>query len=194
MPLMNTPKAYGGVAMTAHWLIVLMLLGSFSLGFYMHELPLSPTKLKLYAYHKWLGVTIFVVAVLRLGWRLWSPPPALPASMPSWEKRAADISHHLLYLLLFAAPLSGWLMSSAKGFQTVWFGLWPIPDLLAKNPPLGEALESVHETLTFMLLGVIVLHVAAALKHHFIDRDEVLARMTPGLSAPQPTRPAGPSS
>lgn len=184
MPLMNSQTRYGTVAMTAHWLIVLMLLGSFSLGFYMHELPLSPTKLKLYAYHKWLGVTIFAIAVLRLSWRLWSPPPTLPASMPGWEKRAADISHHLLYLLLFATPLSGWLMSSAKGFQTVWFGVLAIPDLLAKNPPLGEAIESVHFTLVFMLLGTIVLHVAAALKHHFVDKDEVLARMTPGLSPP----------
>lgn len=187
MPLLNSTTRYGHIAMTAHWLIVLMLIGSFSLGFYMHDLPVSPLKLKLYGYHKWLGVTIFAVAVLRLGWRLWSPPPTLPDSMPAWEKRAADISHHLLYFLLFAAPLSGWLMSSAKGFQTVWFGLLPIPDLLHKNPALGEALETTHEALTLMLLAVVGLHVAAALKHHFVDKDEVLARMTPGVSPPQPT-------
>ncbi len=184
MPLRNTSNRYGDIAIALHWLVVLMLLGSFSLGFYMHELPVSPLKLKLYAYHKWLGVTIFAVVALRLAWRLWSPPPALPASMPGWEKRAADISHHLLYLLLFAAPLSGWLMSSAKGFQTVWFGLLPIPDLLTKNPPLGEALAEVHEVLVFLLLAVIAIHVAAALKHHFMDKDDILARMTPGLSPP----------
>jgi cytochrome b561 len=106
--------------------------------------------------------------------------------MPNWEKRAAEISHHLLYYFLFAAPLSGWLMSSAKGFQTVLFGKFPIPDVLHKNPPLGEALDAVHVAIVWMLLGLIGLHVLAALKHHFVDRDEVLARMTPGLSPPTP--------
>jgi cytochrome b561 len=162
----------------------LLLLGSFGLGWFMTGLDVSPLRLKLYAWHKWIGVSIFVLVLLRLCWRLYSPPPALPAAMPGWEKRAAEISHHLLYLLLLAVPLSGWLMSSAKGFQTVLFGLWPIPDLLAKNPALGAALEAVHETLTWLFAGVIGLHAAAALKHHFIDRDAVLTRMLPGLRAP----------
>lgn len=178
---------YGTVAMTAHWLTLLLLIGSFSLGFYMADLPVSPTRLRLFAYHKWIGVTVFALVTLRLGWRLLVPPPALPDSMPAWEKRAAEISHRLLYLLLLAAPVSGWLMSSAKGFQTVLFGLLPIPDLLSKNPPLGAALTVVHVTLDYMLLGLIGLHVAAALKHHFMDRDEVLARMTPGVS-PRPPK------
>jgi cytochrome b561 len=177
-------QRYGTTARTAHWLTFLLLIGSFSLGFYMADLAISPLRLRLFAYHKWIGVTVLALTVLRLAWRLLAPPPVLPASMPAWEKRAAGISHRLLYLLLFAAPLSGWLMSSAKGFQTVLFGVLPIPDLLSKNPPLGAALTEVHETLVLMLLGLIGLHVAAALKHHFIDRDEVLARMTPGLSLP----------
>lgn len=159
-----------------------MLIGSFSLGFYMHDLPVSPLKVRLYSYHKWLGITIFMLVALRLAWRLWSPPPTLPASMPIWEQRAAIAAHRLLYLLLFAIPLSGWLMSSAKGFQTVWLGLVPIPDLLAKNPPLGETLEEVHETLNWLLLALVSVHTVAALKHHYRDRDDVLARMTPGLS------------
>ena len=184
MLLQNSQTRYGVIAMAAHWLVVLLLIGSYSLGFYMEDLPVSPAKLKLYAYHKWNGVTIFALVALRLTWRLWSPPPPLPVSMPGWEKRAAEISHRLLYLLVFAVPLSGWLMSSAKGFQTVWFGVLPIPDLLSKNPPLGEALETVHWALNKMLLGLVSLHVAAALKHHFIDRDEVLTRMTPCLPAP----------
>jgi cytochrome b561 len=165
-----------------------LLLGSFSLGFYMEDLAMSPTRLKLYAYHKWIGVTIFALVALRLAWRLWSPPPPLPGSMPAWERRAAEISHRLLYLMLFAVPLSGWLMSSAKGFQTVLFGVLPIPDLLSKNPPLGAALEEVHWMLNKMLLGLVSLHIAAALKHHFVDRDEVLARMTPGLTPPRSHR------
>ncbi|MGH8454448.1 MAG: cytochrome b [Nevskiales bacterium] len=192
MPFRNTQTRYGAAAQAAHWLTFLLLIGSFSLGFYMADLTLSPTRLKLYAYHKWIGVTIFVLVTLRLAWRLWSAPPPLPDSMPAWEKRAAEISHRLLYLLLFAVPLSGWLMSSAKGFQTVLFEVLPIPDLLSKNPPLGAALEEVHWLLNKMLLGLVLLHVAAAFKHHFADHDEVLARMTPGLSPPpssfQPSR------
>lgn len=175
---------YGGAAQTGHWLTVLLLIGSFSLGFYMTDLALSPIKLKLYSYHKWIGVTVFLLAALRFGWRVAVPPPALPAGMAPWEKRAAEATHRLLYLLLFAAPLSGWLMSSAKGFQTVYFGLLPLPDLLHKNPPLGEALTEVHVTLVWMLLGLVALHVAAALKHHFVNRDDVLSRMTPGVSPP----------
>jgi cytochrome b561 len=184
MNFRNTPNTYGNGARLAHWLTLLLLIGSFGLGWTMTDLDVSPLRLKLYAYHKWLGVTIFMLVALRLIWRLVSPPPPLPAHLPGWERRAADVSHHLLYLLLFAVPLSGWLMSSAKGFQTVLFGLWPIPDLLTKNPPLGAALEAVHETLTWIFLGMIALHAAAALKHHFIDRDEVLARMLPGIRAP----------
>jgi cytochrome b561 len=187
MKIGNTGARYGSVARTAHWLTFLLLIGSFSLGFYMAELALSPTRLKLFSYHKWIGVTIFLLAALRLTWRLLVPPPPLP-QMPAWERRAAEISHRMLYLFLFAVPLSGWLMSSAKGFQTVYFGVLPIPDLLTKNPPLGEALEAVHEMLTKLFLGLIALHAAAALKHHFLDRDDVLARMTPGISPPE-TKP-----
>jgi cytochrome b561 len=185
LPLRNTSTQYGSVAQGLHWLVVALLIGAYSLGFYMEDLPVSPARVKLFAYHKWLGVTIFAVVALRLGWRLWSPPPPLPATLPRWEMRAAEITHRLLYLLLFAVPLSGWLMSSAKGFQTVLFGMLPLPDLLAKNPPLGAALEVTHKALNKILLGVVLLHVAAALKHHVVDRDAVLARMTPGLRPPQ---------
>ena len=180
----STGARYGGVAQSLHWLMALMLIGSFSLGLYMADLPVSPLRLRLFSYHKWIGVLAFLVVVLRLAWRWTHTPPALPPSMPQWEKRAAQISHRLLYVFLFAAPLTGWLMSSAKGFQTVLFGVLPIPDLLHKNPPLGEALTVVHVGLVYMLLGVIAVHVLAALKHHFFDRDDVLARMTPGISPP----------
>lgn len=188
MALGNTQTRYGAGARALHWLMALMLAGSFSLGLYMADLPVSPLRLKLFSYHKWLGVLAFGVVALRLAWRRAHPPPPLPASMPPWEKHAAGISHRLLYLLLFAAPLSGWLMSSAKGFQTVLFGVLPIPDAIPKNPPLGEALDAVHVALVWMLLGLIGLHAAAALKHHFFDRDDVLARMTPGVSPPPPAK------
>lgn len=170
---------YGGMAQSAHWLTVLLLIGSFTLGYVMTDMAMSPTRLKLFAYHKWIGVTIFALVALRLGWRLFVPPPPLPASMAVWERRLAAVTHALLYGLLFMVPLSGWLMSSAKGFQTVYFGVLPIPDLLGKNKELASLLEDAHEVLTCTLLGLVAMHVAAALKHHFINRDGVLQRMLP---------------
>ena len=185
MHFRNTASVYGLTARSFHWLTALLVVGLYCAGYTMVDMDLSPTKLKLYSYHKWAGVTVFSLAVLRLAWRWYSPPPPLPAHMRPWEHAVADMSHRLLYLLLFLVPLSGWLMSSAKGFQTVYFGLWPIPDALAKNPDLGATLDGVHYALNSLLLIVVSAHVAAALKHHFIDRDSVLARMTPGLKAPK---------
>lgn len=179
---------YGRVAIAFHWLTVLLLIGSFSLGWYMHDLEASPLRARLFAYHKWLGVTIFLLVVLRLGWRLAVPPPPLPATMKSWERSAARLSHWVLYALVVAIPLSGWLMSSAKGYQTLYFGVLPIPDLLSKNPDLGEWLEEVHEAVGKVFLAVVAVHVLAALKHHYRDRDDVLARITPGVR-PLPPRP-----
>ena len=163
-------KTYTTPAVFFHWLIFFMMSGSFIVGFYMADLPNSPTKLQLFSWHKWAGVTIFMVVLLRLTWRLLNPPPALPSSMPAWQIKAAHASHFLLYLLMIAMPLSGWLMSSAKGYTTVWFGVLPLPNLLEKNHDLGEALKEVHETLALVILGAVGLHAAAAIKHHFVDR------------------------
>ncbi|HZW26415.1 MAG TPA: cytochrome b [Gallionella sp.] len=178
---MDTPAAYTRTAIGLHWLIALLIFAAFPLGVYMHDLPLSPNKLKLYSYHKWMGITVLMLAAVRVSWRATHRPPPLPATMPAWEKFAAQSVHILLYVLLFAIPLSGWLMSSAKGFQTVWFGVLPLPDLIGKDKELGKLLEEVHESLNFALLGLVVAHVAGALKHHFIERDDILARMLPFL-------------
>ena len=166
--------------MSLHWLIALMLFGMFGFGLYRVELPLSPQKLKFYSYHKWAGVTVFLLVLARLAWRITHRPPALPADMPAWQVTAAKAGHHLLYLLMVIVPLSGWLMSSAKGFQTVWFGVLPLPDLLGKDEALGEALLLTHRLLNWFFMLVVTGHVAAALKHHFIDRDGLLSRMLPG--------------
>lgn len=170
---------YSGVAIGLHWLIAIAIIGSFAVGLYMVDLPLSPQKLKIYSWHKWAGVTIFLCVVLRLCWRLLHRPPELPAAMPDWQRKAAAATHVLLYLLMFAVPLSGWLMSSAKGFQTVWFGVLPLPDLLDKNKELGDLLQQVHVVLNFSMAALVVAHLGAALKHHFLDRDDVLTRMLP---------------
>ncbi len=178
---------YTRTAMSLHWLIALMLFGMFGFGLYMVELPLSPQKLKFYSYHKWAGVTVFLLVLARLAWRITHRPPALPTDMPAWQVTAAKAGHHLLYLLMVIVPLSGWLMSSAKGFQTVWFGVLPLPDLLAKDEALGEALLLTHRLLNWFFMLVVAGHVLAALKHHFIDRDGLLSL----ISARQPAaRPA----
>jgi cytochrome b561 len=177
----DTNTRYGGVAIGLHWLIAIAILGSFSLGFYMSDLPLSPQKLKFYSWHKWAGVTIFLCVLVRLVWRLSHRPPELPDSIPAWQRKVAEVTHALLYLLMVVIPITGWLMSSAKGFQTVYFGVLPLPDLLAKNDELGERLEQAHALLNYGMAALVVAHLGAALKHHFVDRDEVLARMLPFL-------------
>ncbi|MCB1776500.1 MAG: cytochrome b [Candidatus Competibacteraceae bacterium] len=173
---------YTATAKVLHWLMALLLLGLLALGFYMQELPLSPQKLQLYSWHKWAGVTVFLLVLFRLAWRVIHPPPPLPDHMPKVMRLAAHAGHALLYGLMLAIPLSGWLMSSAKGFQTVWFGVLPLPDLVGKNQELGNLLQSVHENLNLLFVAVIVGHIGAALKHHFIDRDDVLTRILPTCS------------
>lgn len=178
---MTAPTRYTGTAIALHWLVTFLILAAFPLGLYMSDLVLSPLKLKLISYHKWLGVTVFLLAAIRLAWRATHTTPPLPAAMPAWQQRAAHGLHHLLYLLLFLVPLSGWLMSSAKGFQTVYLGLLPLPDLLAKDQALGDLLRQAHQLINYALLALVAAHVGAALKHHFIDRDGILARMLPFL-------------
>jgi cytochrome b561 len=170
---------YGGVSIAFHWIIALMIAISFGVGWYMADLPLSPDKLKIYSWHKWAGVTIFALVVLRTLWRATHPAPAMPASMSGAQQKFAMAGHLLLYVLMFAVPLTGWLMSSAKGYQTVWFGVLPIPDLLGKDKELGELLETAHRLLNYLLALVVLGHIGAALKHHFKDRDDVLRRMLP---------------
>lgn len=173
---------YTTTAKLLHWLMAVLLISLLALGFYMHDLPLSPLKLKLYAWHKWAGVTVFALGVLRLGWRLTHRPPALPAHMARALKFAAHAGHLLLYGLMLAIPLSGWLMSSAKGFQTVLFGVLPLPDLIDRNPGLADNLQTLHAGLNLLFVGVLIAHLGAALKHHFIDRDDILRRMLPRFS------------
>ena len=168
---------YTGVARSLHWLMAILILGLLALGLYMHELPLSPQKLQLYSWHKWAGVTVFILVWARLAWRITHPAPPLPGSFPPLMRGLAAVGHGALYLLMILIPLSGWLMSSAKGFQTVWFGVLPIPDLLGRDAALGETLEEIHEALNWLLMATLAGHVLAALWHQFVRRDGVLARI-----------------
>lgn len=167
---------YTDTAISLHWLIAFLLIGIFAVGLYMNELPLSPRKLQIYSWHKWAGVTVFLLVLVRIFWRLTHRPSAdLHAPM----RMAAQAGHRLLYLLMVAIPLSGGLMSSAKGFQTVYFGVLPIPNLLDKNKELGDLLQSVHQILNFVLAALVTGHVGVALKHHLSDKNDVMILMLP---------------
>ena len=172
---------FTNTAVAIHWTAAALIVCAFPLGLYMADLPLSPTKLKLFSYHKWIGMTVLFLSIARVLWLLGHRPPPLPASMPRLQQVAAHGLQHLLYLLLFAIPITGWIMSSAKGFQVVYLGVLPLPDLVSKDKALGELLEGIHEALNWCLFVLFTLHVAAALKHHFVARDGVLVRMLPFL-------------
>ncbi len=173
------PTRYTATAIALHWLLALMIVGSFAVGTYMVDLPFSVARLKLYNWHKWAGVLILALSAARLLWRLTHRPPAdLP--MPAWQRRAAHGAHLVLYALFFAVPLMGWAYSSAAGFPIVLFGVLPLPDFVAVDRELAEALKPWHGRLAQALAAVVLLHVAGALKHQFIDRDGLLRRMWPG--------------
>ena len=176
---MSHPDRYTLPAILLHWLLAAAIVGSFGVGLYMADLPLSPQKLKLYNWHKWAGVTILTLSALRLLWRLAHKPPAdLP--MPTWQKRAAHATHIALYVLFFAVPLVGWAYSSAAGFPIVWFGVLPLPDFVPVDKALAEAIKPWHEYLAWAMALLVLMHLGAALKHQFVDRDGLIGRMWPG--------------
>ena len=173
--------AYTRAAICMHWAIALFIFAAFPLGVYMHDLLLSPYKLRLFNYHKWIGVTVLILAVVRTVWRHIYRPPDLPATMAGWEQSAAFAMHIFLYVLILVAPLTGWLMSSATGFQTVLFGVIPLPDLVGKDKELGLFLLELHRNMDYLLIALVGIHIAAALKHHFLSHDDVLSQMIPFL-------------
>ena len=180
--LMQSPATalarYTGTAIALHWLLAVMIAGSFAVGLYMVDLPFSPQRLKLYNWHKWAGVLILTLSAARLLWRLTHRPPAA-APMPAWQARAAHAAHLALYVLFFAVPLMGWAYSSAAGFPIVLFGVLPLPDFVPVSRELADALKPWHGWLAKGLAAVVALHVAGALKHQFIDHDGLLRRMWP---------------
>jgi cytochrome b561 len=176
---------YTPLAIFFHWLLAFAIVGSFSMGLYMSDLPMSPTRLKLFNWHKWAGITIFALSALRLMWRLSHRPPA-DVSMPAWQQRAAHVTHIALYVLFFGVPLAGWAYSSAAGFPVVVYGVIPLPDFVPVDKGLAESLKLLHKVLAFGLGLTVLAHIGAALKHHFIDRDGLLLRMWPRKSATTP--------
>lgn len=173
-------ERYGLPAVLFHWVIALLILAGLPLGLYMVDLPLSPSKLKYYSWHKWIGVTVFALALARLAWRAGHRPPAPLPGQPRWQLVAAHATHVVLYVLMIAIPLTGWLFSSAAGFPTVYLGLVQLPDLVPKDAQLKEIFRLAHVALTYTLGALTVLHAAAAIKHAVVDRDGTLSRMALG--------------
>lgn len=171
-----TGTRYTRVAIGLHWLMAAGLAANFTLGVSMADLPLSPAKLRLVSWHKWAGITLLLMATLRLAWRITHPPPARIARS-EWQESAASMGHGLLYLLMFAVPLSGWAMSSAAGIPVSYLGLVNLPMLTPKDRALMEALRTTHFALNLTLATLVTGHIAMALKHAFIDKDRLLARM-----------------
>ncbi|MEO6968806.1 MAG: cytochrome b [Rhodanobacteraceae bacterium] len=181
MPLRNTETRWGSVAQTFHWLIAALIVAQGAIGLIMVELSLSPTKIKVYALHKSIGLTVLALALLRLIWRAGNRAPHDPAAMPSWQRIAAHVSHVALYALMLALPLSGWLFNSAANFPLAWFGIVHLPSQTGHVDPALKAFAlSAHVALFWILVAVLAAHVAAALWHHYDRRDDVLRRMLPG--------------
>lgn len=183
MTMNLTASRYGRVAQSLHWIIAALIVVQFVLASLADDLPLGMQKLAMLARHKSVGMTILMLAVVRLAWRLRHPAPALPAGMTGLERWAARFTHGLFYTLLFAMPLSGWLMSSAKNYTVSWFGLFSWPNLIAPSETGFKVLLQTHQVLAGVLFFTAILHVAAALKHHFWNKDDVLTRMLPFTSA-----------
>jgi cytochrome b561 len=182
VPSFAPDDSYTRTAIALHWLIALLIVCGFALGWVMTGIPgITPAKLRYFSWHKWIGVTVFGLAVLRVLWRAAFGAPPLPRRMSGWQRAAAHLTHLALYLLMIVIPLSGYLYSSAANVPVVYLGLFPMPRLIAPDPVLKEVLKDVHVTLNYVLLMLVCVHVLAALKHQLVDRDGLLARMLPFL-------------
>ncbi|HLT43147.1 MAG TPA: cytochrome b [Luteimonas sp.] len=170
---------WGAVSQAMHWLIVLLVIAMAALGLTMVELPNTPFKLKLYNLHKSIGLTIFALMLLRLAWRAYAgAPPPVPGT-PTWQARAASLTHGLLYALLFAMPVSGWVVNAASGFPLHWFGLFRVPQFGGRDDALHALAKGWHEWLFWALVVLALAHAFAAVWHHLFRGDATLARMLP---------------
>jgi cytochrome b561 len=173
-------KKYSSFAVLLHWVMALLIFSAWSIAIAIDDMPLSPTRITGLSWHKWLGATIFFLVLVRLMWRSTHPAPPLTIKMPAWQEKAMHLTHWGLYALMLIVPVVGWLMSSAKGYTVNYFGLFELPDLVEKDKALGHLLKEIHEVLANSLMLLVGLHIAAALKHQWVDRDGLLSRMSFG--------------
>ena len=177
--LKNTPDSFGSIAKTFHWVIALCIIGMLTVGFIMVNVEPSPAKKILYGLHKSTGALILFLVVLRLTWRVWNPAPQLPGSLNPWHHRLANLSPFALYSLMFLMPLSGIALSQAAGYPINVYDMFALPTVLSKNPDLSKTAATIHKYGAFAFIGVLTLHVSAALYHHFILKTNILKRMLP---------------
>jgi cytochrome b561 len=175
----NTPDNWGTIARSFHWLIAVLVLGQLVIGKVADEMALSPQKLDLFVWHKSIGVSILLLALFRLLWRVGNAPPEPPPGIPRWETLFARTGHTLLYVLLFAVPISGWWISDSSRIPFKAFWIVPVPDWLPTDRATQELAEDVHGMLIIALLAVLAIHIAAALRHHFVLHNDTLRRMLP---------------
>ena len=176
----NTRDRWGPVSQLLHWVIVLLLLVLSTIGLLLDSLPVSPKYFWVFDLHKSTGLTLLALVVLRIGWRLYAGAPTPLPGTPTWQARAASVTHGLLYALILAMPLSGWLYDSASGLRPLrWYGLVEVPKLSAPDEGLRELGHTAHEWLFWVLVALVIVHVAAAFYHHIFQRDATLQRMLP---------------
>lgn len=175
MRIKNSTTHFGLVAILFHWSMALLIIGLLAEGLYMVYLPISLEKLKLYGWHKEYGILVLGLVIVRFTWRLINKVPQL--SLPWLEVLAARLVHYAFYGFMFAMPITGWMLTSAAGLPPSFFGLFTLPDLIAPNEEHRQLLQVVHQWLGYGLIATICLHTAAALKHHFINKDDILKRM-----------------
>ena len=175
MNLKNTDSHFGFITIFIHWIMAVLIIGLLVLGIYMVNLPISLQKLKMYGWHKEYGLLALALVIARLIWRWINVTPQL--ALPVLEKIAARSVHYSFYLFMFAMPITGWLITSAAGLPASFFGLVTLPNLISPNEALRPLLQEIHKWVGYGLIGTIILHASAALKHHFINRDDILKRM-----------------
>lgn len=179
---MSRPYAgahYTRVAIALHWIIALLILANLAIGLW-QETWLKGTM----PLHKSIGLTVLLLSVVRLGWRLAHRPPPLPNGTRAWEKRLAHLNHGLFYLLMFLLPLSGWVFTSAgsRKYPTVFWGMFPVPPIVGQNPALSDTVATRHMQMAYLMIALIVLHLAGVAKHQFLNRDRTLERIWPGTA------------
>ena len=175
----DRPERYSTTAIALHWLIAVAVAAQIAFGWWMLQVPKDPVGPRVNAFnlHKSIGLTLLLLVAIRLAWRVTHRPPTLPP-MPAWQATAAHLNHWLLYVCLLVQPLSGYLGSAVSGYPVRYFGML-LPDWASKNVPLKDLLSVVHLTTSWILVAAITLHIGAALKHQFVDRDHLLRRMWP---------------
>jgi cytochrome b561 len=181
LPAADAARAYDAIAIALHWVLAMLIAVAFFIGLSMVDLPFSPQRFRFFNWHKWLGIAVLAMSAGRLLWRAAGhPPPPVPAGMPAWQLAAFRATHALFYALFFAVPLLGWAYTSAVGVPVVFLGWLPLPDFVPRDKALGdEILKPLHAAASYLLAAIVVVHVAAALKHHYLARDGLLLRMWP---------------